>query len=481
MALGRISGWACAALLALLAGAAAAQSTPAQSAAQSVVEAAAGLAGSATSGAGAQAPPVIVASAPEDILLAPGESLVITTDFPLGNIIVGADAVATAVPLSRTSFVLQTRAPGRTAIVALDEQQTRRQQFNVTVRDDFSGLSEILNGLDAGNQIDVTNVNGRVLLRGQVRDESQRQKALEVAASFSTAPVIDSLRVVDPRQVMLRVNILELSRSSGTDLGVSLFGSSGAFTTISGAPFESRSGTRRITSSLLGDFDVDYVLQALEVKGLARRLANPTLVTVNGQEASFVVGGEVPIVAPVVDETGSTTGRTQTDYREYGVRLNFTPTIMERGVVRLVITPEVSQIDESVRVDDNPSFITRRVTTTVELDSGNSFVIAGLLQSNSERAVAQFPWLGSIPIIGALFRSSSFQNDETELVIIVTPVLVNTRSPQVQPYDPRNQSSEPTQAEFFLLGLLENTTALRERFRAGVGASGPFGHILPGE
>jgi pilus assembly protein CpaC len=419
--------------------------------------------------------------APRDILLAPGESQVVNTEFPIGNIIVGADTVATAVPLSRTSFVLQTRAPGRTAIVALDEAQVRRQQFNVTVRDDFSGLSDILNGLDGGNQISVTNVNGRVLLRGQVRDENQRQKALDVAASFSTATVIDSLRVVDSRQVMLRVNILELSRSSGTDLGVSLFGSSDAFVNASGTPFESRSGTRRITSALLGDFDVDYVLQALEVKGLARRLANPTLVTVNGEEASFVVGGEVPIVAPVTDSTGSTTGDTQTDYREYGVRLNFTPTIMDRGVVRLVITPEVSQIDDSVRVDDNPSFITRRVTTTVELDSGNSFVIAGLLQSNSERAIAQFPWLGNLPIIGALFRSSSFQNNETELVVIVTPVLVNTRSPQVQPYDPRNQSSEPTQSEFFLLGLVESTRGLSERFRAGIGANGPFGHILPGE
>lgn len=419
--------------------------------------------------------------APQDILLAPGESRVLSTAFPIGNIIVGADTVATAVPLSRTSFVLQTRAPGRTAIVALDEQQTRRQQFNVTVRDDFSGLSDILNGLDSGNQIDVTNVNGRVLLRGQVRDENQREKALDVAASYSTATVIDSLRVVDSRQVMLRVNILELARSSGTDLGVNLFGSADAFQNINGAPFASRSGTREITSALLGDFDVDYVLQALEVKGLARRLANPTLVSVNGQEASFVVGGEIPIVAPVTDETGNTTGQTVTDYREYGVRLNFTPTIMDRGVVRLVITPEVSQLDESVRVEDNPSFITRRVTTTVELDSGNSFVIAGLLQSTSERSVAQFPWLGNIPIIGALFRSSSFQNNETELVVIVTPILVNTRSPQVQPFDPRNQSSEPTQSEFFLFGLLESTRGLSERFRAGVGANGPFGHILPGE
>jgi pilus assembly protein CpaC len=117
----------------------------------------------------------------------------------------------------------------------------------------------------------------------------------------------------------------------------------------------------------------------------------------------------------------------------------------------------------------------------VELESGSSFVIAGLLQRNSERAITQFPWLGDIPIIGALFRSTSFQNDETELVVIVTPVLVNARSPQVQPYDPRERSSDPSQTELFLLGAIENTDALSERFRAGIGAGGSYGHILPGE
>ena len=421
------------------------------------------------------------AETPQALTLAPGDSVVITTDFPIANIIVGAETVVRAVPLSSNSFVVQTREPGRTAIIVMDEEQTRRQHLNVSVRDDFPGLSDVLNGLDRGNRIEVTNVNGRVLLRGQVRNEAQRQKALQVAESYGTVPVIDSLRVVDPRQVMLQVNILELSRTGGKDLGISLFGSSQAFQTTNGTPFAERTGTARITSALLGDFDVDFVLQALEAKGLAKRLANPTLVTVNGQEANFVVGGEVPIVAPITDAAGRTIGQTQTDYREFGVKLNFTPFIMDRDIVRLVITPEVSQVDWTRRVDENPAFVTRRVTTTVELDSGSSFVIAGLLQRNTTRSISQFPWLGDIPILGALFRSTSFQNEETELVVIVTPVLVNTKSPQVQPYDPLASSPDPSEAELFLLGLLEDTDALSERFRAGVGAGGAYGHILPGE
>lgn len=420
-------------------------------------------------------------AASRSITLAPGDSLVIDTPFEIADIIVGAETVATAVPISRTSFVVQTHAAGRTAIIVLDADRVQRQHLDVFVRDDFSNLAGIVNGLDSGNRIEVTNVNGRVLLRGRVRGEAQRQKAIEVAESYGPAPVIDSLRVVDPRQVMLRVNILELSRSSGKDLGISLFGSDGSFLTTNGTPAGSSTGTIQVSSALLGDFNVDYVLQALEVKGLARRLANPTLVTVNGQEANFVVGGEVPILSAVSGPDAAPTGQSQTDYREYGVKLNFTPFIMEDDNIRLVITPEVSEVDWTRRVDENPAFVTRRVTTTVELRSGSSFVIAGLLQSNSTRAIAQYPWLGNIPVLGALFRSSSFQNDETEMVVVVTPVLVNSKSPQLMPYDPRSRSQQPSEAEFFLLGLVESSTALTERFRAGVGANGPFGHILPGE
>lgn len=415
------------------------------------------------------------------ITLTPGDSLVIDTLFPIADIVVGDSAVANAVPISRNSFVVQPRTVGRTAIIVLDSERVQRQYIDVEVRDDFSNLVGILNGLDSGNRIQVTNVNGRVLLRGEVRGEAQRAKAIEVAQSYGPAPVIDSLRVVDPRQVMLRVNILELSRSSGKDLGISLFGSDASFLNSNGTPAGSSEGSIQISSALLGDFNVDYVLQALEVKGLARRLANPTLVTVNGQEANFLVGGEVPIQSAVTNTDGVSTGQTQVDYREFGVKLNFTPLIMANDNIRLVITPEVSEVDWTRRVDDNPAFITRRVTTTVDLKSGGSFVIAGLLQSNGRRNISQYPWLGSIPIIGALFRSSSFQKDETEMVVVVTPILVNSNSPQLIPYDPRARSQQSTEAEFFLLGLVESSTALTERFRAGIGAKGPFGHILPGE
>lgn len=423
-----------------------------------------------------------VSSAAQNTLtLVPGESLVIRTDFEISDIIVSAETVAIVVPVSRKSFVVQTRNVGRTSIIVLDNAREQRRHLKLEVRDDFNGLTAILNGLDLGNNIEVTNVNDRVLLRGKVRGEAQRQRAVEVAQSYSVSPVIDSLQVIDPRQVMLEVNILELARTGGKDLGISVLGSSAAFLTTNGTPFTNRSGTKQISSSLLGDFNIDYVLQALEVKGLAKRLANPTLVTVNGQEANFVVGGEVPILTAATDQTGVQTGLSQTEYREYGVKLNFIPTITNENTIRLRITPEVSEVDWTRRVDENPAFITRRVTTTVDLKSGSSFLIAGLLQSNSSRAIAQLPWLGDVPVLGALFRSSSFQNDETEMVVIVTPRLVNSNSPELKPYDPRSRTNQASETELFLLGLVENTGALTEQFQSGFGINGPFGHILPGE
>lgn len=415
-----------------------------------------------------------------DYRLSPGDSVVVNTDFDILDIIVGADAVASAVPLSRNSFVIQTRAVGRTAIVVLNETRNQQLQLDVVVQDNFGDLESILNSLDPGNRIKATNVNGRVLLRGTVKGEAQRAKVLGVANSYSEAPVLDSMRVVDPRQVMLRVNVLELSRSGGKDLGISLFEGGQNYEGLNGTPFGSFNGSERISSALLGDFDLNFILQALEVKGLAKRLANPTLVTVNGQEANFVVGGEVPITTAVENEDGETTGSTSTGYREYGVKLAFTPVIMDQGTVRLSITPEVSEVDWSRRVDDNPAFVTRKVTTTVELKSGTSFAIAGLLTRNTVRSLSQFPWLGDIPLLGALFRSSAYQNNETELVVIVTPLLVNTNSPQIKPYDPRRQSPDASEAEMFLLGLIESTPELRRRFLSGIGANGgAFGHILP--
>ncbi|MFC6639819.1 type II and III secretion system protein family protein [Sulfitobacter sediminilitoris] len=214
----------------------------------------------------------------------------------------------------------------------------------------------------------------------------------------------------------------------------------------------------------------------MERKGLARRLANPKLTTTSGVEANFVVGGEVPISRPVFGESGNVAP--QTDYREYGVKLNFVPRVLDQGLISLRVTPEVSDVDFSNSVNGNPTFFTRRADTTVSLRDGQSFAIAGLLQSDNARNIEQLPWLGQVPIIGALFRSTGFQKSETDLVIVVTPRLVRPVSPDEKLASPLDNTRSSDDVELFLYGMLEVDRRLLRRFREGDGVVGPYGHMI---
>ena len=185
-----------------------------------------------------------------------------------------------------------------------------------------------------------------------------------------------------------------------------------------------------------------------------------------------MVGGEVPVVT-------SQDGEATTTYREYGVKLAFTPNVMPDQSIRLQIMPEVSEVDWSKTVSENPAFISRKVDTNIELKSGESFAIAGLLQSNSLRNVRQFPWIANVPILGTLFRSSAYQNNRTELVILVTPYLVNGASKENLDANPLSQGSEPNDAEAFVFGAIEDREQLVRAFKNGFGVSGAYGHILP--
>lgn len=221
---------------------------------------------------------------------------------------------------------------------------------------------------------------------------------------------------------------------------------------------------------------IDYVINVLEGRGLARRLANPTLVTTSGVEANFVVGGEVPISSAVTGENG--TVATETDYREYGVRLNFMPVVLDDGMISLRVRPEVSDIDTSVTVNGQPAFISRKADTTVTLRDGQSFAIAGLLQVDNERNLKQVPWIGQVPILGSLFRSTAFQKKETDLVILVTPRLVRPGAPSEPMVSPLDGARSSNDVELFMLGMLEVNKDMIRGFRSGDGVLGPYGHII---
>jgi len=225
------------------------------------------------------------------------------------------------------------------------------------------------------------------------------------------------------------------------------------------------------------------MINALEQKGIARSLAEPNLVALSGDTASFLAGGEYPI--PVSGSFGSVT----VDYKKYGVGLAFTPTVLGQGLVNMRIEPEVSQIDttHTVTVSNGisvPALIVRRASTTVELRDGQSFVIGGLLQSDGKNAIEQLPWLGSVPVLGALFSSKSYQKNETDLVIIVTPHIVRPARPGDEIKAPTDDTLPPNDVDFFLLGKTEVTRELAKDLtpktaRIAIAADKPFiGHML---
>jgi pilus assembly protein CpaC len=201
------------------------------------------------------------------------------------------------------------------------------------------------------------------------------------------------------------------------------------------------------------DITADVLVQALEEKGLARRLAEPNLVALSGDTANFLAGGEFPFPVPADD------GNITIEFKQFGVSLAFTPTVLSRGKINLKIEPEVSELDPatgvSVQGTTVPGLIVRRASTTLELRDGQSFAMAGLLQFNNRKLQRQVPWLGSVPVLGALFRSASYQKNETDLVIIVTPHLVKPAVPGEHLVTPLEKSRPTNDVEFFLLGKQE--------------------------
>lgn len=277
------------------------------------------------------------------------------------------------------------------------------------------------------------------------------------------------------QQVMLRVRFSEVSRSVARNLsaGVGVSGSAGSLRL--GATTPENTGAGLLTGSIgVGGVQFQVMLEALESQGLARTLSEPSLTALSGQEASFLAGGEFPV--PVIGEGGQVT----IDYRPFGVELSFTPRVLDGGVINLMLNASVSSLDNSNTVRTAavsvPAFRRRQAATTVELRDGESFVVAGLLQDDFQGGTRCVPWLGDIPVLGALFRSSEFQRNQSELVIFVTAHLVTpTRGEALMM--PTDRVRLPTERELFLQGRLQGGTGgaaevSRQDFR------GSYGYVM---
>ncbi len=438
-----------------------------------------------------------------------GKSEDVRTDTSFVDITVGDPEIADVNPLTDHALSILGKKIGTTRVSVYTEGKKLIGIFDVEVSYDITRLTNELKRRFPGSQLQASSVNGRIMLSGEVVDAATLDKAVTIARQFGPE-IINTVSVMSPQQVMLEVRFIEISRTAGRELGVqwNRFGSHstanigslqpaanlpiGSPSSGTGIPVgEVAAGVLSGTSPfgfLIGRMvangvTTDVLINALEQKGIARSLAEPNLVALSGDTASFLAGGEYPI--PVSGSFGQVT----VDYKKYGVGLAFTPTVLGRGLINMKIEPEVSQIDTTHTVTVStgvsvPALIVRRASTTVELRDGQSFVIGGLLQNDNKNQIEQLPWLGSVPVLGALFSSKSYQKNETDLAIIVTPHLVRPTRPGDEVRAPTDDTLPPNDVDFFLLGKTEVT---REQARAltpvtarvAVAGDRPFtGHML---
>jgi pilus assembly protein CpaC len=410
-----------------------------------------------------QTPPPAPSAVPsvDRITLTAGRSTVLQTDFDITRIAVTNPAIADATVVAPREVLIDGKAPGTISLIMWGVGQ--RVQYDLVVDPGVGALQQQLRGLFPGEDISVTVNDEATTLSGRVSSNAVMLKAGEIAEKTSSkSKVINLLRVpggIESQQVMLQVRFAEVNRSALTEAGISLFtgalGEKDFIARTSTQQFSAPSFTNSADSSTLtfSDFlnlfvfntkyQVGAVIKALQTKGLIQSLAEPNLIAYNGQEASFLAGGEVPV--PIV-QGGVASSSVTVSYKEFGIRLTFKPTIAG-DVIRLHVKPEVSSLDFANGVTLSgfriPALIVRRAETEVELRDGQSFAIAGLLDNVTQTDTQAVPVLGSLPIIGNLFKSKSDRLARTELMVLITPRLVRALDPDEVP-------ALPTMPERFL-------------------------------
>ncbi|KQZ78325.1 secretin [Mesorhizobium sp. Root157] len=388
------------------------------------------------------------------IKVAKGKPRTIKTDAPFYEIVIGDPEIANVNPLTDKSFYVLGNNLGTTGIALFDENKQLVGTVDVEVTLDTEQLANTIRASVPGANIKVGSANGRVVLSGEATDAVAAEKASKIATRFSgEEEVINSVSISSSQQVQLNVRFVEINRQVGqelgTKLGVRYAGPSGSIGFNSDPSASTSVPAGDIVGRLLSNgWSADVAIKALEDRGVARRLAEPNLIARSGQRASFLAGGEFPI--PVSEDDN----KISVEYKKYGVSLDFTPTVLQDGLISLDIEPEVSSIDASASYSlgniSIPGFIVRRARTSVDLKSGQSFMLAGLLQTQNDQITQRIPGAGKMPVLGSLFSSKAYQRRETDLVIIVTPYLVKPIDPSKKPVVPTDKTLAASNVDYFL-------------------------------
>lgn len=409
------------------------------------------------------------------IKLPVSQAVTVTISEAVGKVVSADPLIADAQPITDKSIYLVGKAFGTTTVNLYSSAGAPVGLLAVEVGADTADISRSIHAAVPTSNVKVGTVNGRVRLSGTVTDADSMQKVLTIVDQYGSPAVINTITLVGGQQVNLEVRILEAQRDAGRDLGISWAGASsgGASVKVGNPQANSDSFSEFVTGIIAANSGLDLraTINALESKNLVRTLAEPNLTTLSGVSASFLAGGQIPIRVP--DSNGNST----ISYRDFGVRLVFQPVVLDGDRIQIHLTPEVSGINGFTENND-PIFNTRTLDATVELRDGQSFSVAGLLQNGTTLNQNQLPWIGDVPILGSLFKSSSYQKHDTELVVIVTPRLVHPATPGQVLATPLDATQPANDVEFFALGQMEVTPKMLKSLQTGAGTSGPFGYII---
>ena len=448
---------------------------------------------------------------PQSLDLTVGTSKIIETPKKFKRASLAEPEIADTIVLSTKQVYVTAKKLGTTTLTLWAQDGSVSNVVQVRVTPDVTRLKEQLHTLLPNEPgIQVVASGEHITVAGNVSNVEALNNALVLAEPFAPKKIVNLMQVEGVQQVMMEVKIAEMQRGLLKRLGVNFTRSQighrdfsvGTLNDLTSLEVEDDGTLNLIASTAtnaflgfgIGNDAWTVTLDMLKRHGLSKSLAEPTLITESGQPASFLVGGEFPVPIPQTFNTLSI------KFKEFGVGLKFTPTVLSKDRISVVVNPEVSELDfaNSIQLGgfQIPSLITRRVKSVVELGDGQSFAIAGMLQDNIRESVHKYPVLGDIPILGALFRSTSFQKDETELIVIVTPHVVKPLDVVKQTL-PTDHYLEPNDFELMLMGYVEGVypenkvprpseayqigqpqMATRVPFEKG-GIEGVFGHLAP--
>ena len=428
------------------------------------------------------------------LALGVGKSVVIDLPREAKDVLVADPKIANAVIRSAQRAYIIGSAVGQTNVVFFDAEGNQITSYDIAIKRDLNGVRAALRSLP---NVQIEGVGDGVILTGSVSSPIEAQQAGDIATKLvgSADKVVNSIVVRGRDQVMLKVHVAEVRRDivkqMGVDISASMnygtavvnFNNQNPFTAL-GRPLVSNNGLEA-TSILKGVPQVQATMRAMESAGVVRTLAEPNLTAISGESATFIAGGEFPIPAGYSCDPVTRVCTTQITYKKFGISLNFTPVVMTEGRISLRVMTEVSELstDNAITLNQNgaaltiPSIRTRRADSTLEIPSGGSMAMAGLIQQQTRQAVNGLPGLDQLPILGGLFRSQDFVNNETELIVLVTPYVVRAVAQQ-ELSRPDDGFAPANDSQSTLLARINRIYGVAARVETGAGHPGYFGFII---